>query len=89
MRCSASETFEMFVMPKHDRASSWSGCRLGRMTVKSPGLGEPLLSSVTSTFKSIEEFPEMFAVVHGSIRRATVSRFPFSVFYGRTIRMAD
>jgi plasmid stabilization system protein ParE len=48
---------------------------------QSPGLGETLLSSVTSTFKSIEEFPEMFAVVHGAIRRATVSRFPFSVFY--------
>jgi toxin ParE1/3/4 len=45
------------------------------------GLGEQFLSSVCSTFKSIEDFPEMFAVVHGSVRRATVVRFPFAVFY--------
>ena len=45
------------------------------------GLGEEFLSSVRSTFKSIEEFPEMFAFVHGTVRRATVVRFPFAVFY--------
>ena len=45
------------------------------------GLGENFLSSVGSIFKSIETFPEMFAFVHGPVRRATVSRFPFAVFY--------
>ena len=44
-------------------------------------LGEEFLASVCSTFKSIEDFPEMFAFVHGSVRRATVVRFPFAVFY--------
>jgi len=48
---------------------------------QSVGLGEKLLSSVGETFKSIEEFPEMFACVHGEVRRAIVSRFPFAVFY--------
>ena len=45
------------------------------------GLGDNVLSSVVSVFKSIEDFPEMFALVHGSVRRATVRRFPFAVFY--------
>ena len=48
---------------------------------RSPGLGEMLISSVASVFKGIEEFPEMFALVHRSIRRATLSRCPFAVFY--------
>jgi len=39
---------------------------------QSPGLGENLLSSVRSIFESIEDFPEMFAFVHGSVRRAIV-----------------
>ncbi|MSP39496.1 MAG: type II toxin-antitoxin system RelE/ParE family toxin [Deltaproteobacteria bacterium] len=29
----------------------------------------------------MEEFREMFACVHGEVRRAIVSRFPFAVFY--------
>ena len=48
---------------------------------QSAGLGDKLLASVGETFKSFEEFPEMFACVHGSVRRAIVSRFPFAVFY--------
>ncbi len=28
-----------------------------------------------------EEFPEMFARVHGEVRRAMVARFPYAVFY--------
>lgn len=45
------------------------------------GLGEQFLVSVQTTFKSIESFPEIFALVHGEVRRAIVSRFPFAVFY--------
>lgn len=45
------------------------------------GLGEEFLSAVELTIKSIEHYPEMFASVHGDIRRAIVSRFAFSVFY--------
>jgi plasmid stabilization system protein ParE len=47
---------------------------------QSPGLGENLLSSVGSIFKSIEDFPEIFAFVHGSVRRAIIRRFPFAIF---------
>lgn len=45
------------------------------------GLGEQFLSAVQSTFKSIESFPKMFVAVHGEVRRAIVSRFPFAVFF--------
>ncbi len=46
-----------------------------------PGLGDDFIASVQSTFKSIELHPELFASVHGEVRRAIVSRFPFAVFY--------
>ena len=29
----------------------------------------------------IERFPDIFARVHGAVRRAVVSRFPYAVFY--------
>lgn len=45
------------------------------------GLGEDFLSSVTASFESIRLHPEMFAVIHGDVRRAVVSRFPYAVFY--------
>jgi plasmid stabilization system protein ParE len=45
------------------------------------GLGEEFLGAVGASFDSIREFPEMFARVHGEVRRAVVSRFPFAVFY--------
>ena len=45
------------------------------------GLGEEFLSSVQSTLRSIEQFPEMFVSIHRDVRRAIVSRFPFAVFY--------
>ena len=45
------------------------------------GLGEDFLVVVQSTFKTIGLHPEIYAVVHGEIRRAILSRFPFAVFY--------
>ena len=45
------------------------------------GLGEEFLSAVQSTLRSIEQFPEMFVLIHRDVRRAVVSRFPFAVFY--------
>ena len=44
-------------------------------------LGEKFLTAVDSTFDAIEHFPEMFARIHGEVRRALVSRFPYAVFY--------
>ena len=45
------------------------------------GLGESLLGAVESTFDAIERYPEMFAKVHGDVRRAFTSQFPYAVFY--------
>ena len=44
-------------------------------------LGEYFLSAVHSTLKSVELYPEIFVSVHGEVRRAIVSRFPFAIFY--------
>lgn len=45
------------------------------------GLGEEFLAAVDLTFDAIERFPEAFRRVHGEVRRANVSRFPYAVFY--------
>ena len=45
------------------------------------GLGEQFLLAVNSVFDAIERYPEMFAPIHGEVRRALVSRFPYAVFY--------
>lgn len=46
-----------------------------------PGLGEEFLTAVDATFDAIEQVPGMFGRVHGEVRRANVSRFPYAVFY--------
>ena len=45
------------------------------------GLGEKFLVAVNSSFDAIEQHPQMFAQVHGEVRRAVVSRFPYAVYY--------
>lgn len=45
------------------------------------GLGEEFLAAVDAVFETIERFPDIFARVHGEVRRAVVSRFPYAVFY--------
>jgi len=45
------------------------------------GLGEQFLGAVDASFGAIERYPEMFARVHGEVRRALVSRFPYGIFY--------
>jgi plasmid stabilization system protein ParE len=45
------------------------------------GLGEEFLAAVDAAFDAIERFPEIFAQVHGNVRRSSVSRFPYAVFY--------
>lgn len=44
-------------------------------------LGEEFLAAVNAAFDTIERFPDIFARVHGEVRRAVVSRFPYAVFY--------
>jgi len=45
------------------------------------GLGEEFLAAINTAFDTIERFPDIFARVHGEVRRAVVSRFPYAVFY--------
>jgi plasmid stabilization system protein ParE len=45
------------------------------------GLGENFLAAARSSFDAVQRHPEMFAAVHGEVRRAVVSRFPYAVFY--------
>ena len=37
-----------------------------------PGLGEEFLGAVDASFDAIQEFPDIFARVHGEVRRAIV-----------------
>jgi plasmid stabilization system protein ParE len=45
------------------------------------GLGEEFLAAIHATFDAIERIPEIFRRVHGEVRRANVSRFPYAVFF--------
>jgi len=45
------------------------------------GLGDEFVATVRSTLRNVELYPEIFVCVHGEVRRAIVSRFPFAVFY--------
>ena len=51
---------------------------------RAAGLGELFLSALDACFDRISRDPEMYPVRHGRVRRARLSRFPYSVFY--TIR---
>lgn len=46
-----------------------------------PSLGDEFLAQVNVCFDAIEQFPAMFAAVHGEVRRAFVARFPYAVFF--------
>ena len=45
------------------------------------GLGEEFLAAVSAALDTVERYPDIFARVHGEVRRAVVSRFPYAVFY--------
>ena len=48
---------------------------------QSEGLGEKFLAAVDSAFNALERYPEMFSRVHGEVRRAVVSKFPYADFF--------
>jgi len=48
---------------------------------QSKGLGERFLTAVGSAFDTIERYPQMFGQVHGEVRRALLSQFPYGIFY--------
>jgi toxin ParE1/3/4 len=46
-----------------------------------PGLGDDLVRRVKQALARIAEYPEAYAVVQPSVRRALLRRFPYGVFY--------
>jgi plasmid stabilization system protein ParE len=46
-----------------------------------PGLGAQFVDQVQVTLDAIADQPAAYTVVHNSVRRALVRRFPFGVFY--------
>jgi plasmid stabilization system protein ParE len=45
------------------------------------GLGAEFLTAVDDVFDRIRETPELYAPEHKSVRRASMSRFPYIVYY--------
>ncbi len=45
------------------------------------GLGEEFLIKLTESLKKIAEFSKMFPIVHRSLRRAFINKFPYGIFY--------
>lgn len=45
------------------------------------GLGQEFLDQAQSVLDSLPEHPNLYPVVHKTIRRALLGRFPFGVFY--------
>lgn len=55
-------------------AALWYGDR-------SPGLGDDFLRRVDVAFAQIERAPQRFPLVHESIRRALLRRFPYAIYF--------
>ena len=45
------------------------------------GLGEEFLSCIDACIETVRRFPETYALIHESYRRALPRRFPYAVFY--------
>jgi plasmid stabilization system protein ParE len=55
-----------------------------------PGLRQSFLAAIDESLISIQEYPKIYPRVDPEIRRASVTKFPFGVFYridGETIRV--
>ena len=48
---------------------------------RSPELPERFRVALEEVFQRVSEFPQMYPVVHRSMRRAFLRHFPWSVFY--------
>ncbi len=48
---------------------------------RQPGLGDEFLDRVVQTLQMIRERPELFAEMLSDVRRASVPRFPYGIFY--------
>ena len=48
---------------------------------RQPELKERFLESVEDTLSRIEKSPQLYPIIHLDIRRVTLHRFPFGVYY--------
>lgn len=46
-----------------------------------PGLGEAFRRALDVTVASIEEYPEVYAVIHRNTRRVLLPQFPYGIYY--------
>ena len=46
-----------------------------------PGLGNEFLACVHDTLTKLEHWPDFGHVIHPRLRRASVRRFPYGIFY--------
>ena len=53
---------------QHDLAGAFDWYELQR-----PQLGEEFLAAIQASVRVVEQYPDMFAAVHGQVRRAVVS----------------
>lgn len=49
--------------------------------LESPGLGSSFLEEVESCSRRVLEHPEAGQVIHGSVRRRLLRRFPYALLY--------
>ncbi len=45
------------------------------------GLGEEFLQAAEAVFERIVDQPDLYAIVHRDVRRVTMRRFPYVVYY--------
>jgi plasmid stabilization system protein ParE len=57
-----------------DEASTWYERRQA-------GLGKRFLAAIDTALAKIQSWPEFGIVVHKQLRRASVRRFPYGIFY--------
>ena len=48
---------------------------------RSDGLGGEFIRMAYAGFEELQEFPEKYEEVYGSLRRALMRRFPYSIYY--------
>ncbi len=48
---------------------------------KNEGLGSEFMRALDATLSAIQRNPTSYAVIHQSVRRAMLRRFPYGIFY--------
>ncbi|MGP0066147.1 MAG: type II toxin-antitoxin system RelE/ParE family toxin [Isosphaeraceae bacterium] len=66
--------FEPEVKDEVDEAYTWCDQQQG-------GLGEEFLEEIQVALERIQQNPELRAVIYRDVRRASIRRFPYAVYY--------